>query len=428
MGGGPLTSMAPPRERMRRVYLSTTPVGIKEFMSVLHPATAYASINYFSQRFSDYMGGGYSFPLYQGRTAIYASLKALGIGEGDEVIVQSLVCPSVIEAILRTGARPALVDIEEGYWTMGIESLKERLSKKTKAAILIHTYGQPCDMGVLIEFAQDHGLRVIEDCAQAVGGEYHKKKLGTLGDASIFSLNVDKPITTGTGGIVYTSNPDLAGRISEVISGLQPCTFGERAYVLRKTAAAYLFSHPALWSYVQKILHLRNKLTVEKYEHNQIPSSSLSKYLVLKLITREAALFGLPQIGKIGRLTEQRNKNAQTLADGLKDFKSIELPIVRKNCIHAFMTYTVRLIGEHPSQTRKNIKAVFDSRGIDAGNMIWSSAIHQEDSYKELIRRNDAGSFPVTDNLVSSFMNIPIHPALNKNDLDNILDAIRGAI
>jgi perosamine synthetase len=329
---------------------------------------------------------------------------------------------------MRTGAKPVLVDIEDEYWTTDPNSVKRRISDKTKAVLLVHTYGQPCDMDAILELSKDRGLYVIEDCAQAIGGKYRGRPLGSMGDAAIFSSNVDKPITTGSGGIVYTKDKGLAGELAKFSATLPQPTSSERIYVARKIAAAYMFSHPSLVQAMRKVLRVRNRVAAEQVARNQASTMSLANSLIIKSMTREAALFGLNQVGNIAPLANKRYENAQYLAKGLEGLTGIELPKERENCIHAFTAYTIRLAGGRPAEARQRLKSAFAKNGIYAGNRIWPAALHQDPDYRRLTGTDDGGVYPVTEKFVDSFINLPVHPVLRKRDLDDIAETIREAV
>jgi dTDP-4-amino-4,6-dideoxygalactose transaminase len=412
------------RPSSRKIYYSGTKLGLKEAISVFQPIDTHASLSMFSQKLSEHMGGGYSFPLYRARTATYAALKAWGVGVGDEVLLQSFIVPSVVDAVLSTGARPAFVDIEEKYWTTDVESIKEHITPKTKAIIPVHTYGQPCDMGAIMDIAKDHDLRVIEDCAHAPGGKFHGKALGSFGDAAVFSSNLDKAISAGTGGALYTNDKELAEKISKVVGGFPECTPGERLYAVRKLAASMLFSSPPLYGAWQTIFPNKNDPSADILYGGDETMASIYKPVILKPMTREVALFVTQQISQIGRMVEARNQNAKKLGERLKRREVLELPPIRKDCFHSFLIYTVKVGGINPTETRDRLNKAFWRRGIYAGNLLWTYAIHTHPQYGGLLKRQEMEDFPVTDDLLASLINIPVHPLLNDNDIDNIVETV----
>jgi dTDP-4-amino-4,6-dideoxygalactose transaminase len=411
-----------------RIYYTGIRLGLREVGSVFSPRTTESSLRMFSESFSKQMGGGQSFLVSQGRAAILAALKAFDIGVGDEVLLQSFVCPAVVDAIVSSGAKPVLLDLEDGFWTTNVESVKESISPKTKAVLVVHTYGQPSDLDSILEVSKDHNLRVIEDCAQALGGEYRGRPLGSIGDAAIFSSGVDKPLSTGAGGILYTADKDVAGRISKIVAGLPIRTLKDRAYVARKITSDFILTKPSLRSAMQRVFHIRNKVATDLLGQNQISPSFAPSMVALKPMTREAALFGLPQLGNIKSSVRKRNENARTLDMGLKGLGLIELPRVRGESVHAFTTYPIKIVGKNPKETRERINASLHNRGIYAGNIIWQVAIHRRPQYQSLMNADQKKAFPITDDFVDSFINLPVHPALGEVDLHDIVEAVKSVV
>lgn len=166
-------------------------------------------ITLFEQNFAKYCGVQYGVATSNGTTALHLALTALGIGEGDEVIVPDITFAATINAVLYTGAIPVIVDIEEDSWCIEPDEIEKAISPKTKAVIPVHIYGQPCNMGRICEIARKHGIYVVEDCAEAHGAEWGGRKVGSFGIISCFSFFGNKVITTGEGGMCVTDNEEL---------------------------------------------------------------------------------------------------------------------------------------------------------------------------------------------------------------------------
>ena len=147
-----------------------------------------------------------------GRGALYAILKAMEVGKGDEVVLQAFTCAAVVQAILSTGAKPIYVDIDTSL-TIDPKELKKNITPKTKAIIIQHTFGIPADVTAIQAIAKQQKIFLIEDVAHSVGAVYESKKLGTFADASIFSFGRDKAISATSGGMVITNNTEIGKRI-----------------------------------------------------------------------------------------------------------------------------------------------------------------------------------------------------------------------
>lgn len=167
----------------------------------------------FEEDMASYCGVERGVAVMNGTVALHLALTALGIGKGDEVIVPDLTFAATINAVLYTGATPVIVDIEEESWCIDPECVRKAVTDKTKAVIPVHLYGQPCDMDGIMSVADEFGIYVVEDCAEAHGAEYDGKKVGGFGDISCFSFFGNKIITTGEGGMCLTSDQRLAERM-----------------------------------------------------------------------------------------------------------------------------------------------------------------------------------------------------------------------
>ncbi|BFI76529.1 aminotransferase DegT [Sulfurisphaera ohwakuensis] len=163
----------------------------------------------FEEKFSNYIGRRYGVATSNGTTALHLAVTALGIKEGDEVIVPDLTFVSPVNVVLYNKAKPVLVDIEEENWGLDPEKVRKVITDKTKAIIVVHLYGNPAKITELKEIAEEKGLYLIEDCAEAHGAEYEGKKVGSFGDISCFSFYANKIITTGEGGMCITDSEEL---------------------------------------------------------------------------------------------------------------------------------------------------------------------------------------------------------------------------
>lgn len=166
-------------------------------------------IGRFENEFSSYSDCEYGVACSNGTVAIHLALVALGIGEGDEVIVPDLTFAATINTVLHANATPVIVDVEENSWCIDPKEIEKAITSKTKAIIPVHIYGQACDMDAIMNIAKKHKLKVIEDCAEAHGAMFGGKKVGSFGDIGCFSFYGNKVITTGEGGMCVTNSPEL---------------------------------------------------------------------------------------------------------------------------------------------------------------------------------------------------------------------------
>lgn len=169
-------------------------------------------VSKFENEFADYINVKYATSVCNGTVALHLALEALGIGEGDEIIVPTLTYIASVNAIKYTGAEPVFVDSLKDTWQLDPEDIKKKITSKTTAIMAVHLYGQPCDMDSILKIAKENDLYVIEDCAEAFGSMYKSKYVGNFGDIAAFSFFGNKTITTGEGGMVVTNNQTLFER------------------------------------------------------------------------------------------------------------------------------------------------------------------------------------------------------------------------
>jgi dTDP-4-amino-4,6-dideoxygalactose transaminase len=223
-------------------------------------------------------------------SGLYAAIGALGIGYGDEVIVSPYTMSACAVCALVYGAIPIFADVSPGTGSLDPESIRARLSPRTRAVVVVHQFGVPADMDPIMAIAREHGLQVIEDCAQAHGAQYNGRWVGTIGDIGVFSLNVNKTIQTGEGGVCTTSDADLRYRLG----------------LIRNHGEAVV--GPAGYENITNILGFNFRLT------------------------EVAAAIASAQLRKLDRLTTTRLSYVQALSEALAAHEFLEVPPL---CAHA---------------------------------------------------------------------------------------------
>lgn len=167
-------------------------------------------IKIFEEQFSARVGRSFGVAVSSGTAALDIAFEALGIGGGDEVIIPAFTIISCVGQIIRSGAKPVLVDSRAEDWNMDVSQIEAKITSRTKAILVVHIYGLPVDVNPILELAKKYGLKIIEDAAEMHGQTYKGKPCGSFGDVSIFSFYPNKHITTGEGGMVVTDNQTLA--------------------------------------------------------------------------------------------------------------------------------------------------------------------------------------------------------------------------
>ena len=164
----------------------------------------------FEKNFASYVGRKHGIAVTNGTAALDAAIEAIEIGSGDEVILPAFTIISCILQIVRSGATPVLVDSDPVTWNMDVNQIESKITKKTKAIMVVHIYGLPVDMDPVIEICKKYGLKLIEDTAEQIGQSYKGKLCGSFGDISTMSFYPNKHITTGEGGMIFTDDDNLA--------------------------------------------------------------------------------------------------------------------------------------------------------------------------------------------------------------------------
>jgi perosamine synthetase len=203
-----------------------------------------------------------SFYFYRGRVALCALLRGLGLRSGDEVLLQAFTCLAVPAPILGLGLVPAYVDIEKSSYNMDFKQAEARVTPKTKAIILQHTFGIPADIDAALALARRHGLALIEDCCHVLGSTYRGKEVGSIGDAAFFSFEWGKPIVIGLGGMAIVNSKELAGRVRSLHSQLVAPPTTDVLRVQMQYFAHRLFRRPALFWWLRAVYRALSNLGV----------------------------------------------------------------------------------------------------------------------------------------------------------------------
>jgi len=175
-------------------------------------------VDKFEENFARYLGGGYATSVCNGTVALHLAMYSLGIGPGDEVIVPTLTYVASVNTIRMTGATPVFVDAEPGTWNIDVSKISAAITTRTKAIMVVHLYGAVCAMNEISDISKGRGIYVIEDVAEAFGSSVNGRFAGTFGDIATFSFFGNKTITTGEGGMIYSSNAEIIHRCAHLKS------------------------------------------------------------------------------------------------------------------------------------------------------------------------------------------------------------------
>jgi dTDP-4-amino-4,6-dideoxygalactose transaminase len=324
----------------------------------------------FEQEFAEYCGATACVGVGNGLDALFLALKALGIGEGDEVIVPAQTFIATWLAVSRTGADIIPVEQDETTYNLDVRKLESMVTKKTKAIVVVHLYGQPCDMDPVLAIAKEHSLRVVEDAAQAHGAEYKGRRVGTLGDVAAFSFYPAKNLgALGDGGAITTNDKGLADSIRQ----------------------------------------LSNYGSKQRYHHDlQGYNSRLDELQAAILRTK------LPYLDQWNK---RRAEIAGLYLNGLASVSDIKLPHDASSFQQVWHLFVIRV------KNRDSFMKYLVQEGIQ-------TSIH----YPVLPGLSGAyqtecwGDFPVAEKLVSEIISLPMSPFHSDKEILKVIDAVKVAV
>lgn len=326
--------------------------------------------------FAAYCGTKYALAVNSGTAAIHAALYASGVCEGDEVITTPYSFIATINPILMLGARPVLVDIDPRTFNIDPKKIEAAITKKTKAIIPVHLYGQPVDWESIKTIAEAHNLIVIEDACQAVGALYKNTKAGSLGDLGCFSLYATKNMMCGEGGLITTNNEE----------------------------------------FMKAIKSFRQHGMIGPYEYKELGYN-------YRMSDLHAAI-AVEQLKKIDGFNERRRENALRLSKGLMAVKGITLPSEIDDVYHVYHQYTI-LLDRDLSIDRNTFMERLKERGVGTG-VYYPKPLHAYDHIAKLGYK--MGDFPNAEDIASRVVSLPIHPSVSLNDIDTIIAAVKEVI
>jgi len=376
-------------------------------------------IEEYQRKLARILGAERAFAFWKGRVALYALLRALEVGAGDEVILPGYTCVMNVNPIKYAGAKPVYVDIEPDTFNMNVNLLKEKITNKTKVIIAQHTYGYPCEMDMIMKIAQSRGIPVIEDCCLALGSKYKGRMVGTFGRAGYFSSQWNKPYTTGLGGMVITSDRQLAERIESLAANKMCPPSGREVFMLRMQLIIYrLFIYPGTTALAQSLFrYLTKKGAV-------VGSSSTSEFEPVKAddffkaMSTVQAHSGIRQLGKIENNIAHRRKMAQ-LYDELLAAKSWRSSNDRRDSAEPVLVRYPLRIAEKNQALAQAAKA-----GIELGSW-FECPLHPIEtplaSYDYEI-----GMCPEAEKASNEVVNLPLHPRASQKTAERSVDFITG--
>lgn len=326
------------------------------------------NVSALEKEFAAYIGTKYAVGVASGTDALFLSLKALGIGEGDEVITSPLTFFATSEAISYTGARPVFVDVDPATHNIDASRIKQAVTKRTKAVIPVHLWGLPADMDGVMETAKQHGLFVVEDCAQAAGAAYKSKKTGSFGSTGCFSFFPTKNLGCyGDGGMITTNDEPVYEKL--------------------------------------KLLHLHGSKS--RGVHEMIGYNS-------RLDEIQAAILRV-KLKRLDAWNDARRKNAAYYTSEFSRL-GIKCPAEPEGSRHVYHQYTVEIDG------RGKAMEFLQAGGVSAF-VYYPNPLHLQKAYDGLGYKK--GDFPESEKIGDRMLSLPVHTFLSDSEKDKVASALK---
>lgn len=370
------------------------------------------NIELFEKRISQYAGVKFAAATPSGRLAMVFLLEAFGLERGDEIIISSYTLKDLLFLIEAKGFVPKLVDIEEDSFNINPDLLEEQISPRTKVIIATHLFGLPCNLEKILKVARKYNLKVVEDCAHALGASYKGKRVGGLADAGFFSFETLKPINTFGGGMVTTNNPDIHQKIKQALKEY-PCKSG---HILRKISFSY-FEHfiikSPLYPFLAKLL--AGKKTAEILSKFYLSAHKTARAKKTQF-TNLQAFMALRQMESLEKRNKQREVIAGQLAQQLPE--GVFLQSGNSFSERVFYFFVVKV--GHKVNIEK-LRAELIQKGIDSG-------IKAEitDNCASLLRQSQ--DYPVVTQVYSRALQLPLYDKLSLKDADKVAKALKTVI
>ena len=346
-------------------------------------------VKQFEEDFAKYVGCQHAVAVNSATAALHLALGAVGIEEGDEVLVPTMTFAATAEVVLYFKAKPVLVDCRQDTLNLDPQRIEKAITAHTKAIIPVHMGGQACDMDEIMEIARAYNLRVIEDAAHALPARYRGKMIGTIGDITCFSFYATKTITTGEGGMATTESPEWAERMR--IMGLHGIS---KDAWKRYTAAG---------SWYYEILY-------PGYKYN---------------LTDIAAAIGIEQLKKCTRFWQIRQRYAMLYDEGFRDIPAIVTPYVAPGVQHAWHLYVIQLDLNQLRIGRDEFIALLKRENI--GTSVQFIPLHLHPYYRDTFGYCPA-DLPNASAAFDRLVSLPMYTKMTEADVQRVIDTVRAIV
>ena len=331
----------------------------------------------FKETFAGYIGVKHAIAVNSGTSGLHLIIKSMGIQDGDEVITTPFSFVASANCILFEKGKVVFVDIDKKTYNIDPKKIEAAITPKTKAILVVHVFGQMCDMTAIMKIAKKHKLLVIEDACEAIGATHKGKKAGTFGDAAVFAFYPNKQITTGEGGMIVTNSDEIAA--------------------------------------LSKSHKNQGRDSMAWLGHSRIGYN-------YRLDEMSCAL-GITQLKKINKLLTLRESVAKEYSKLLQGNKDIILPTIAKNNKESWFVFVIQV---SKKVNRDNVIAILKEKGISTN--IYFPPIHLQKFYREDFGHKE-GDFPITEEISKHTIALPFFSELTKKEIayvcKNLVQAIK---
>lgn len=343
----------------------------------------------FERRFAEFIGSQTAIAVSSCTAALQLALDAIGVAEGDEVILPTMTFASTGAVVMHLRATPVLVDCANDSFHIDVQAVEKAITPHTKAIVPVHYSGQPCDMECLTRVARAHGVLIIEDAAHALPSRYNGQMIGTIGDITCFSFYATKTVTCGEGGMITTDNAEYAERVRILsLHGIS-------------REAWKRYSAEGSWRYEIEALGYKNNLT-----------------------DIQAAL-GLAQMNKCESMRTRRELLAARYTEALSSLEAFALPEVPQGIQHAWHLYVAQVNSDTLSITRDELIEELRDRRI--GTSVHFIPLHLHVLYRKRFGYRP-GHFPNAEKRFSAAISLPLFPDMTFEEQDRVVEALHEIV
>ena len=353
----------------------------------------------FEKEFAEFLGVKHAISVGNGTDALVVALKAMGIGEGDEVITTPFTFFATAEAISAVGATPVFVDVNKEDFNIDVTKIEEKITCKTKAIMPVHIFGQCADMDSINEIAKQHNLLVVEDACQAIGGKYKGKRIGSLGDVACFSFFPTKNLgCAGDGGMIVTDNDEIA-IIARALRTHGSGENGQRAFNL--------------------LNHIEENIETAEGANDTVYNPLKYYNYLIGFNTRLDAIQAAILRVKLKEIDKWNARRREIVNEYNEAFKELDLvtPYCNANVDHVYHMYILQ------SENREEVLTKLKEKGVATG-VYYPVPLHLQKVYKNL--GYNEGDMPVSEYLSHRTFAIPVYPELDEEQIKYIIDSVKN--